>query len=724
METPLASWRARLVGAVLLGFLGAAQALTNAWDVPLLCGLLGLVALTAALMPAKFSPAGPGRAAAAIAVAAASGYALARPLWVRVGGAPGIGRNLEPSASGPDQLTVFGLFFFLALAWWFAAASAGRGPRLVRWALVAAAALLLAGLAVRRPDWFLAGGVALFLVAFFAFSETRDDRLAIGFIATAFFLVLFCQRFYIYDRMNTFFKLYLEAWLLFAAATAALVFRARERRGVIDGWVLPARAGAVLLAAAGLFTTATAGRAAVSRHFAPYTGPSLDGLGYLEKLHPGEYRAVVWLRRTVDGTPVLLEAQGPSYQDFGRISMLTGLPTVLGWDYHVKQRGNSDTEIEARRLAVKAIYSEAEASRAAPFLKRYGVGYVYVGWLERKTYPAAGLQKFRTEKALFELAYENPETQIYRVVGGPAQDVLLPAREALPEAAAAPGQPQDEPEEKPTILEKADATEPPFANLREPRGIAVDARGRVWVADFGHSRLRIFDADGGSLGGWGGRGSGEYGFKELCGVAIEGDALYVADTWNGRIQGYTIAGLLRASVGELYGPRGVAVAPDGRVWVSDTGNHRVVSYDPLLQDPKSIGKRGTAAGEFTSPVGIAAAPSGLIYVADAGNHRIQVLSATGDLVGSLPFEGWAGSAEPGLAVDKDATIYATDPGTAAVVALDPSGVVKRRILVDDAGHKFESPTGIAVDRKNRILYVVNSGNASVAKVSLSDRRTP
>ncbi|HVQ53843.1 MAG TPA: SMP-30/gluconolactonase/LRE family protein, partial [Thermoanaerobaculia bacterium] len=644
--------------------------------------------------------------------------------WVRVGGAPGIGKNLEASASGWDQLTVFGLFFFLALAWWIAAATAGRGPRLVRWAVVVAASLLLAWLAVRRPDWFLACGVVLFLVAFFALSETRDDRLALGFVASAFFLVLFCQRLYIYDRMNTFFKLYLEAWLLFAIATAVLVFRARERRGAIDGWILPARAGAVVLAIAGLFTTATAGRAAVSRHFAPYSGPSLDGLRYLEQLHPGEYRAVVWLRRTVEGTPVLLEAQGPSYQDFGRISMLTGLPTVLGWDYHVKQRGNSETEIETRRLAVKAIYSETDASRVAPFLKRYGVGYVYVGWLERKTYPVAGLQKFRTEKTLFELAYENPETQIYRVVGGPAQDVLLPAKETLPESAAAAGEPQDEPEEKPSILEKADASEPPFANLREPRGVAVDARGRVWVADFGHSRLRIFDAEGGPLGGWGGRGSGEFGFKELCGVAIDGDALYVADTWNGRIQGYTIGGLLRASVGELYGPRGVAVAPDGRVWVTDTGNHRVVSYDPLLQDPKSFGKRGTAAGEFTSPVGIAVAPSGLVYVADAGNRRIQVLSASGDLVGSLPFAGWAGSAEPGLAVDKDGTIYATDPGTAAVVALDPSGVVKRRIVVDDAGRKFENPTGIAVDRKNRILYVVNSGNASVAKVSLSDRRTP
>jgi YYY domain-containing protein len=727
---PVASWRSRLVGAVLLGFLGAGQALTNAWDVPLLSGLLVLVALTAALCPKHFSLAGPGRAAIALAVSAGAGFAFARPLWVRFGGAPGIGRNLEPSASGLDQLTVFGLFFFLALAWWLAAASArlaqGRGPRLLRWALVAAASGALAWLALRRPDWFLACGVLLFLAAFFALSETRDDRLALGFLATAFFLVLFCQRFYIYDRMNTFFKLYVEAWILFAIATAVLVFRARERRGVIDRWVFPARAGAAALAAAALFTSVTAGRAAVSRHFAPYAGPSLDGLRYLETLHPGEYRAVVWLRRTVGGTPVVLEAQGPSYQDFGRISMLTGLPTVLGWDYHVKQRGNSETEIEARRQAVQSIYTNPDAARVEPLLRRYRVGYVYVGWLERKTYPPAGLQKFRTDKSLFEPVYENPETQIYRVAGGPAQDVLLPARETLPEAAAAAAAaaPQDEPEERPAIQEKADAGEPPFSNLREPRGAAVDGLGRIWIADFGHSRLRVFDPNGGFLGGWGGRGGGEYRFKELCGVAIAGDALYVADTWNGRVQAFTIAGVLRATAGELYGPRGITIAPDGRVWVTDGGNHRVVSYDALLQDRKFVGHKGSGPGEFSGPTGISAAPSGAIYVADTGNKRIQVLAPDGTPRGEFAFPGWGENAEPHLAVDADGTIWATDPPSNAVLALDGAGKVLERIAADEAGRKFENPTGIAIDRKNRILYVINSGNASVAKISLSDRRTP
>jgi YYY domain-containing protein len=724
---PSASRGARIGGAVLFGFLGAAQALTNAWDVPLLAGLLVVTALAVSLAGETTPLASIGRGLAAFAVSAGSAYVLARPFWVRAGGAPGLGKNGEPPASGADLFTVFGFFFYLAAAWWIAAVServgergVGRGVRRV---VVAVAAVAFAAALLLKPAAFLGAGIVLFVVAFFALPETREDRLAFGYLGTAFFLVLFCQRLYIYDRMNTFFKLYLEAWLLFAIATSVLVFR-RAKRGVVDRWVVPARLLTALFAAAALFTSVTAGRAAISRHFAPYSGPSLDGLRYLETLHPGEARAVAWLRRSVSGTPVILEAQGPSYQDFSRISMLTGLPTVLGWDYHVKQRGNPEAEIEKRRQAVRAMYSEPEAERVAPLLARYRVGYVYVGWLERRTYPAAGLLKFKTNRELFETVYENPEAQIYRVVGGPTQDVILPSREALPEASGAPAPPEDEPEEKPAIAGKAEGGEPPYSNLREPRGAAVDGESRLWVADFGHSRLRVFDADGGFLGGWGGRGGGEYGFKELCGVAIRGEDLYVADTWNGRVQAFTTAGLLRASAGELYGPRGVAVAPDGRVWVSDTGNHRVVSYDGLLQDRRFYGKRGKEPGEFTSPVGISVAPSGTVVVADAGNQRIQILGKDGSPRGAFPFPGWAGNAEPGLVVDVDGSIYATDPNANSVVVLDSSGAVKRKIELDETGNKLAAPTGIAIDRKTRILYVVNSGNASISKIRLDERRAP
>src|SRR5262249_2040677 len=381
----------------------------------------------------------------ALVAAAASAYAFARPLWVRIGHGPAIGRNTEVAASGFDQFTAFGLFFVLAIGWWLAAGSdrlrdrgRGRGTRVV---LVLCAIAVLAALLWRWPNAFLGAATILFVAAYVTLAELPEDRLAIAHPASAFLLVLFCQRFYIYDRMNTFFKLYLEAWLLFASAAAVLVFRGKDRRGTWDHWAWPGRALVALLGLAALFTTVTGVRGAVSRRFAPYDGPTLDGIHYLETSHPGEYRAVLWMRRSIDGTPAMLEAQGPSYQDFGRISMLTGLPAVVGWDYHVKQRGNSETEIESRKHAVETIYSTPDLARAEALLKRYRVAYVYVGWLERKTYPAAGIHKFKGNPD-FELVYENPEAQVYRFAGGPSQEVLLPTTEDLPEAAPAAPQPQ------------------------------------------------------------------------------------------------------------------------------------------------------------------------------------------------------------------------------------------------------------------------------------------
>ncbi len=80
--------------------------------------------------------------------------------------------------------------------------------------------------------------------------------------------------------------------------------------------------------------------------------------------------------------------------------------------------------------------------------------------------------------------------------------------------------------------------------------------------------------------------------------------------------------------------------------------------------------------------------------------------------------------EPQLAVAEDGTIYATDPAGAAVVALEPTaGRVVQRWTVDEAGKKFEHPTGIGLDPKRRILYVVNAGNSSVSKLPLPERRT-
>lgn len=724
-----ASPEERLLAAIPLGFFVAAQALTNAWDVPFLAGLLLLVAIVAALAASPFSLRGLRFAGFGLLVALASGFATALPLWVRGGGPPDHGWNAEKGAAGADVLTMFGFFYFLALAWWLVSAAGKLRERGVTRRTAAIASLTIAALllplSLASADALCVAGILLFLLAAFWLAEEPEDRLACGLLSTGFFLILFTQRAYIYDRMNTFFKLYFETWLVLAIATAVLVFRSPNRRGAFQRWPRLARALFFLLLAAALFTTVTAGRGALTEArptFRGRSGLTLDGLRYLEHSNPGEYRAVAWLQRTVRGTPVVLEAQGPSYQEFGRISMLTGLPTVLGWEYHVQQRGNSGEEIAARRSAVLAIYSNPNADEIEGLLRRHHVGYVYVGRLERKTYPAKGLAKFDTSRELFQVAYENPEAKIYRVLGGDSEDVVLPARETLPRSASgAPPAEVLEPEEPPKIQETAAPDRPPFSGMREPRDAAVDEQGRLWVADFGNSRLRIFDSEGGFLGGWGGRGDGTYAFREPCGVSIQGERLYVADTWNGRIQFLTLGGEWKATASGLYGPRGVAAAPDGRVWVADTGNDRLMVYDSKLENGRVVGQKGAGPEEFLQPVGIAVGPSGFLYVADAGNRRIEVLDAQGHFVRAWPVIGWHGGVEPHVEVDDDETVYVSDPSGGSVYAFDSSGRARDRWTADPSGQKFARPTGLALNRKTRMLYVVNSGNNSIVRMKIPER---
>jgi len=312
--------------------------------------------------------------------------------------------------------------------------------------------------------------------------------------------------------------------------------------------------------------------------------------------------------------------------------------------------------------------------------------------------------------------------KIYRVAGGSSEDAVVTRRESLPIVPPAPGEipaPDLEPEEAPAISAQAAADVSPWGKMREPRDAAVDRKGRVWIADFGHSRLRLFDPRGGYLGGWGGKGDGQHGFRELCGVATHGDDVYVADTWNGRVEKFGQDGTWKAVAKELYGPRGVAVGSDARVWVADTGNSRLMLYDENLAGGRPLGKKGTGAGDLDNPIGIAIAPSGKVYVADVGNRRIHVLDPAGNFTATWPVPGWGSGIEPHIEVDGDENVWVTDPSGNALLEFGPDGRLRQRMTADLARQPFSKPTGLAVDRVRGVLYVVNSGSNNVSVIRLA-----
>jgi DNA-binding beta-propeller fold protein YncE len=289
------------------------------------------------------------------------------------------------------------------------------------------------------------------------------------------------------------------------------------------------------------------------------------------------------------------------------------------------------------------------------------------------------------------------------------------------ETAAASPTKVEKPVEKDVPFSIADAPkagEAPFAGMREPVQGALDEKGRLWIIDSGNSRVAVFNGEGGYLGGFAGLGSGHFALRNPAGIAIHGDSLYVADTWNGRVNGYGLSGEWKGTAGSLYGPRGVAVSPKGRVYVTDSGNNRLMSYDASLGDETVIGKKGVGKGEFSGPIGITVSPSGNVYVADMGNHRIEVLTGDGKWVASLKYPGLEQTWNVYLEVDNNETVYVTDPDAALVYALSRAGAVQKKWDAGDDKQKFSRPCGLTLDRKQGVLYVINAGSNTVSKLKL------
>lgn len=194
-------------------------------------------------------------------------------------------------------------------------------------------------------------------------------------------------------RMNTIFKFYYQAWLLWGAAaafgTAGLLRRLRGWRGTAFTLLLIGVLGmALVYPILGLWTK--------TNGFDPPSGFTLDGAAFLRRQDPDERDAIEWLRGAPLG--VVLEAVGDSYSEYGRVATFSGQPTVLGWPGHESQwRGGGD-EIGSRQSDVERIYQTRDWQEARPLLERYGVRYVFIGTLERATYRVneAKFQRFLT----------------------------------------------------------------------------------------------------------------------------------------------------------------------------------------------------------------------------------------------------------------------------------------------------------------------------------------
>jgi len=131
-------------------------------------------------------------------------------------------------------------------------------------------------------------------------------------------------------------------------------------------------------------------------------------------------QAFEWMRANIIGSPVVVEGNAPLYHWASRVSIYTGLPTIIGWDWHQKQqRSIIDGAIIDRRIQnVNLIYNSRTPADALTQLKRFDASYIYVGDVERAFYEAPGLEKFNAmvNAGQLKIAYRNDHVTLYEIV--------------------------------------------------------------------------------------------------------------------------------------------------------------------------------------------------------------------------------------------------------------------------------------------------------------------
>jgi YYY domain-containing protein len=594
-----------------------------------------------------------------------------------------------------DFLTIWGLFLFALVPFLYALWARDlrrEGPRLESERFgVFRLGLLLLGVGVLLASLFVstrAFALILFFLALQVLLAPRTPtrwRIPVALASFAFAVTAGCELVFVWDRMNTIFKFYLEVWFLLAiaAAVAAGALWSGELRlpWLRRSW----QALFVGLIAVGLFTAGTDTYGVIHTNRVPQEKPTLDGMAYLRLKAPDELGAYEWLNRNIQGIPVVLEAHGDAYQEFTRVSMNTGLPTVLGWSYHVFQRAHPWNEINRRKADIQLAYTSSEKDTVAAILERYHVALVFVGALERRTYAGGNLPNFTQWTDLLSPVYQNPGVTVFAVNGRFAGTMPVSTIEELP--AVAGGE------------EAAPAADAPGI-VHQPRGIAITATGNIVVCDFSNNRIQELNRELTFVRGWGSHGELPGQFKDPCGVAVAPTGeIVVADTWNQRVQIFDKDGkYLREFGAGFYGPRGVTVDAKGTIFVADTGNGRITRFSLSGQKEIEWGSKGAAAGQFLEPVGIITNAAGQVYVCDNGNSRVQIFTRDGQFVSAFNVPGWASAvySEPYITLDPKETIWVTVPVAKEVRAYDKSGKLLHTIKSQTVpGVAFEIPIGIA-----------------------------
>jgi DNA-binding beta-propeller fold protein YncE len=274
----------------------------------------------------------------------------------------------------------------------------------------------------------------------------------------------------------------------------------------------------------------------------------------------------------------------------------------------------------------------------------------------------------------------------------------------------------------------------PSGAVKRPQGLAARG-GRVVVADDNGHRMVVYDYNGTQLTAFGsgpGPKPGQLSFPYDVGIDAQG-RVFVADNINHRVVRYGPApnytyrgrwGSYGSKLGQLQYPRGIAVAPNGDQYVADPGGNRIDVFDFQGKPKGFFGNSGRVTGQFIRPLGVAADASGVRAVADSVNGRIQLLGPDGRVLAAFgaPAPGPTLLPDPvSAAFDTRGQLYVLDRQRSRVLVFDRGGKIIRTIGRRGRGAgQLLAPNAIALSAGGTV-YVADTGNGRIVRFTRGGR---
>ncbi|MBQ6520742.1 MAG: hypothetical protein IJI14_18715 [Anaerolineaceae bacterium] len=305
--------------------------------------------------------------------------------------------------------------------------------------------------------WFLAGSAAALLILLYMAADgvpiiwialplmvaslllllrqniSEIKRFVFFLVGVALFATILVEMIHlVYDvgRMNTVFKFYNQVWVMLSLCAAfglSCTLRC-IRTEALEGWPVRIFSTMGILLTFGAFLyTLFAGVDKMTDRMSERAPHTLDGMKYMESSSywqdgfymdlSEDYQAILWLQENVSGSPVIVEASPTEYKFGSRYTVYTGLPGVVGWNYHQRQqRGPLSSEVWNRVNGIHEFYNTTDVDTAVDFLKKYNVQYIIVGQMEKGMYSTDGIEKFAAQDGiLWDHVYEHGNTKIYKM---------------------------------------------------------------------------------------------------------------------------------------------------------------------------------------------------------------------------------------------------------------------------------------------------------------------